>query len=210
MREDVVRDDERARLDLLAREPEQLFVVVLLRVEEDDVEHIVDLWQQLERVALAQLCPLFEARLLDVAAPGLDLLRVVLERQDTTAEVADPRGEPDRRVAPRPAELQHLAVGLRRDEREEEAARRRLDLTRALLGRETALPLRSVLLLEALEHGANPVVQHGSETIVGDVRAELTIEIARTPEEVFSYLTDVSNLPHWQAGVKSATQRDGR
>ena len=42
------------------------------------------------------------------------------------------------------------------------------------------------------------------------MRAELTIEIARTPEEVFAYLTDVSNLPAWQAGVKSATLRDGR
>jgi carbon monoxide dehydrogenase subunit G len=42
------------------------------------------------------------------------------------------------------------------------------------------------------------------------VRAELTIEIARTPEDVFAYLTDVSNLSAWQAGVKSATLRDGR
>ena len=42
------------------------------------------------------------------------------------------------------------------------------------------------------------------------MRAELTIEIARTPEDVFSYLTDVSNLPDWQTGVKSATERDGR
>jgi carbon monoxide dehydrogenase subunit G len=42
------------------------------------------------------------------------------------------------------------------------------------------------------------------------MRAELTIEIARTPEEVFSYLTDVSNVPTWQAGVKTATLRDGR
>src|SRR6185437_2326112 len=42
------------------------------------------------------------------------------------------------------------------------------------------------------------------------VRAELTTEIARTPEDVFSYLTDVSHLPDWQAGVKSATQRDGK
>jgi carbon monoxide dehydrogenase subunit G len=42
------------------------------------------------------------------------------------------------------------------------------------------------------------------------MRAELTIEIARTPEDVFAYLTDVSNLPAWQAGVKSATQRDAR
>jgi carbon monoxide dehydrogenase subunit G len=40
------------------------------------------------------------------------------------------------------------------------------------------------------------------------VRAELTIEIERTPEDVFAYLTDVSNLPAWQAGVKSATLRD--
>ena len=45
---------------------------------------------------------------------------------------------------------------------------------------------------------------------MGPVRAELTIEIARTPKDVFSYLTDVSNLPTWQAGVKSATLRDGR
>lgn len=42
------------------------------------------------------------------------------------------------------------------------------------------------------------------------MRADLTIEIARTPEDVFAYLTDVSNLPDWQTGVKSATQREGR
>jgi carbon monoxide dehydrogenase subunit G len=42
------------------------------------------------------------------------------------------------------------------------------------------------------------------------VRAELTIEIARTSEDVFAYLTDVSNLPAWQTGVKSAELRDGR
>ena len=42
------------------------------------------------------------------------------------------------------------------------------------------------------------------------MRAELTIEIARAPEEVFAYLTDVSNLPAWQAGVQNATLGDGR
>ncbi|HJQ51653.1 MAG TPA: SRPBCC family protein [Gaiellaceae bacterium] len=42
------------------------------------------------------------------------------------------------------------------------------------------------------------------------MRTELTIEIARTPEDVFTYLSDVSNLPSWQTGVKSATERDGR
>jgi carbon monoxide dehydrogenase subunit G len=48
------------------------------------------------------------------------------------------------------------------------------------------------------------------ETIVEAVRAELTIEIARPPEDVFAYLTDVSKLPDWQAGVHGATLRDGR
>ena len=42
------------------------------------------------------------------------------------------------------------------------------------------------------------------------MRAELTIEIARRPEDVFAYLTDVSNVPDWQTGVKSSTLRDGR
>ena len=87
MREDVVCDYEGSRLELLAREPEQLLVVVLLGVEEDDVEHVVDPRQLLERVALAQLGPLVEARLLDVATPGLDLRRVVLEREDAPAEM---------------------------------------------------------------------------------------------------------------------------
>ena len=36
------------------------------------------------------------------------------------------------------------------------------------------------------------------------MRAELTIEIARTPEEVFAYLTDVANLTAWQSGVHAA------
>jgi carbon monoxide dehydrogenase subunit G len=42
------------------------------------------------------------------------------------------------------------------------------------------------------------------------VRAELTIDIARSPEDVFAYLTDVSNVPSWQAGVKTAARRDDR
>src|SRR5690349_17633348 len=210
MRQDVVRDDQRSRLDLLPGDPEQLLVVVLLGVQEDDVEHVVDQRQLLECVASAQLGPLGEPRLLHVPAPRLDLRGVVLEGEDTPAQVADPRGEPDRGVTARAAELEHLAVGLRRDEREEEAACRRLDLTRALLGRQTALPLGCVLQLEAFEDGAYAVVEHRSETIVDRLHAELTIEIARTPEDVFSYLTDVSNLPDWQAGVKGATLHDGR
>ena len=37
---------------------------------------------------------------------------------------------------------------------------------------------------------------------------ELTIEIARPPEEVFAHLTDVSNLPQWQASARGA-EADG-
>jgi carbon monoxide dehydrogenase subunit G len=42
------------------------------------------------------------------------------------------------------------------------------------------------------------------------MQAELTIEVARTPEEVYAFLTDVSNLPAWQSGVRSAELRDGQ
>jgi carbon monoxide dehydrogenase subunit G len=42
------------------------------------------------------------------------------------------------------------------------------------------------------------------------VRAEVTVEIARTPEEVFDYLTDVSHLPLWQSGVHSARREGDR
>lgn len=36
------------------------------------------------------------------------------------------------------------------------------------------------------------------------------MEIARSPEEVFAYLTDVSNLPAWQSGVQAATREGTR
>ena len=42
------------------------------------------------------------------------------------------------------------------------------------------------------------------------MRAELTIEIARTPEDVFAYLTDVANLPEWQSGVRAAARSGDR
>ena len=38
----------------------------------------------------------------------------------------------------------------------------------------------------------------------------MSVEIARTPEEVFDYLTDVSNLPAWQSGVRSARREGSR
>jgi carbon monoxide dehydrogenase subunit G len=41
------------------------------------------------------------------------------------------------------------------------------------------------------------------------VQAELTIEIARPPEDVFGYLADVSNLTEWQSGVHLAEIEGG-
>lgn len=42
------------------------------------------------------------------------------------------------------------------------------------------------------------------------MRAELSVEIARTPEEVFDFLTDVANLPSWQSGVHTARREGDR
>src|SRR5205085_10714595 len=55
---------------------------------------------------------------------------------------------------------EHLAVGLRSDEREEELPGRAGDLAGALLSRHALFALPRVLLLEAREHGANAVVEH--------------------------------------------------
>jgi hypothetical protein len=42
MGEHVVRHDQRSRLELRAREAEERLVLLLLRVQEDDVEDVVD------------------------------------------------------------------------------------------------------------------------------------------------------------------------
>jgi carbon monoxide dehydrogenase subunit G len=40
------------------------------------------------------------------------------------------------------------------------------------------------------------------------VHAEVVVDIDRSPEDVYAFLVDVSNLPTWQSGVHSA-RRDG-
>jgi carbon monoxide dehydrogenase subunit G len=42
------------------------------------------------------------------------------------------------------------------------------------------------------------------------MRAELSLEIGRPPEAVWGYLTEVSNLPAWQSGVRSARREGDR
>src|SRR6266576_5845660 len=159
VREHVVGDDQRAALELRAREPEELLVVVLLGVQEDDVEDVVDRRHRLLRVALDEVGPVLEPGLLDVLPPRIDLAGVALDGEDPSAEVADARGEPDRRVAAGAADLQHLAVGLRCDEGEQESSGGGLDRTGELGGGETGSALGGVLRLELRQHSANALIQ---------------------------------------------------
>jgi carbon monoxide dehydrogenase subunit G len=40
-------------------------------------------------------------------------------------------------------------------------------------------------------------------------RAEHTVVVERPPEEVFAFLTDVSNVPEWQSGAMAVREVDG-
>jgi len=82
MQYDVVGDHQRARLELLARELEQLLVHLVGGVEEDHVEDVVDYRQRLACVALDNLRRFFEPGLRDVAVPGTDALVVALQGED--------------------------------------------------------------------------------------------------------------------------------
>src|SRR5437868_2901157 len=121
-------------------------------VEEDHVEDVVDQRQRLTRIAFHQLGRLLETCFGDVAPPVGDAFVVALQREHAAAEIAHARGEPDRRVATAGADLEHLAVGLRRADGEEEAAGGRLD---GDAGRARLLGL------EPRENGADAIVEHG-------------------------------------------------
>src|SRR5918994_2171622 len=132
MREHVVGDEQGARLDLRPGEVEEGFVVLLLRIDEDEVEDVVDRKQRFEGVGL--------------------------EREDAAAERADSGREPDGRVAARAAQLEYLAVRLRRHQREQKLIRRSRHLARPLRRRHAALSLVGVLRLETREYSADAVV----------------------------------------------------
>src|SRR5262249_57940806 len=139
------------------------------------VEDVVDPGQRLVRIALEELGRVREAGLLDVRSPRLDLRRVVLEREHAAAEVPYAGGEPDRRVAARAADLEHLAVGLRSDECEQELPGGTGDRARAHRGRQPARPLVRILFLEACEHGADAVAEHGPSVTGPSSRARPTL-----------------------------------
>jgi len=132
MRDDVVRDDERAGLEEQAHKREQRFVVVLLGVEEDEVERVLGRLQRRERIALDQLGPVVEPGLRDIRAPRSALRWILLERGEPSAEYAGSRCKLDRRVSTGPADLEHLAPRLRRGQREQEPPGRGRYLPRPL------------------------------------------------------------------------------
>jgi len=148
---DVVGDHERSGLEFLAGETEQLLVLLVGRVEEDHVEHVVDRGQRLARVAFDQLGRLLEAGVGDVAPPAGDAFVVALELEDPAAEEANRGREPDRGVAAAGADLEHLAIRLRRADGEEKSSGRRLD-------RNAGRPL--LLRFEPLENAADAIVEH--------------------------------------------------
>lgn len=81
VKSDIVRDHQRPRLNLFARELKKLLVEAARDVEEDDVKDVVDQLQGLPRVALDQLGRLLEPGLGEIASPGGDPLVVALERK---------------------------------------------------------------------------------------------------------------------------------
>src|SRR5262245_53235913 len=209
VREDVVGDDEAARLDMLARECEQPLVVVLLRVDEDHVEDVLDLRQRLERVSRQQLDRLLEPGLRDVLPPRLDLGGIALEREHPPSEMPNTRAEPDRRVPARAADLEHLAVPLRRHEREQELSRRARHLPRAQLARDAFLTLPRVLLLQPSENGSDLLVEHQrmstfttpSSTTTGNVSTGMTAgSDSGRPEQM-------SNCDPWRGQITTPSSR---
>src|SRR5207237_9505279 len=105
--------------------------------------------------SLGRVGPVSGPRLGGVGPPGRDLAGIALEREASPAEVAHARREPDRRIAAGAADLENLAVPLRRDEREEELPRRSRDSPSPLCRRESKLTLFGILLLQACEHCAH-------------------------------------------------------
>ena len=81
----------------------------------------------LARVTLDEVGPVTEAGVRDVLPPVGAAARLALEGQNTAAEVASCRGEPDRRIAAFRTDLQHLAVGLRCTDGKEKQPRAVLD-----------------------------------------------------------------------------------
>ena len=74
-----------------------------------------------------------------------------------------PAAEPEGRVAAGRADLEDLAVHLRRDQGEEELPGCRRDGAGALGRRQAAVALVGVLGFETFEHGPDPVVEHGRD-----------------------------------------------
>jgi SAM-dependent methyltransferase len=192
--EDVVRNDEPAGLEQRPRQREERLVVVLLGVQEHEVEDVSSLAQRREGVPFDELGPLLEPRIRDVPAPGCGLLGIVLERDEATAEYPSSRGQPDRRVAARAADLEHLDPRLCRREREEEAPGRPLHLARAPLARQAGPALGGVLGLEAGENCTHTIVEHGSSLLawktclvrlrLRDFHAFLSTELPASPAHV--------------------------
>src|SRR5207245_2420153 len=133
-------------------------------------------------------------------------VRIALEREHAAAEVAHAGGEPDRRVPAAGADLEHLAVGLGRDQGEEELPRRSFD----------GNGWRSNLLgLEPREHRADAVVQHQvtstliipSSTRTGKVSTGWYAgRVSGRPERMSKFAPCLGQMTTPDSGSKSPSQ----
>src|SRR5215510_6464557 len=80
--DNVVGEENAARVEPWVDDVEEPFVVWLPRVEEDEIERALQLGNLLERVAMNDAHHIRQSRLLDVCGCFLRALRIVLDRDD--------------------------------------------------------------------------------------------------------------------------------
>src|SRR5215510_9971321 len=96
--DDVVREEEAARIEPRVHDVEEAFVVRLPRVEEHQIEGALKLWNLLERVAVNDAHDIGQSRLLNVGGRFLCALRIVLNRDYVSPRFTSAEAQPDAAV----------------------------------------------------------------------------------------------------------------
>ena len=160
--EDVVGDDERRPARASSRASrEQLLVVVLLRVEEDDVEDVVDRGRasRTRRPRRARPTPRAPPRRCSAATPRSSPGRPRARGRGRRAVARRRRARSSSSRASRRSRAPRSRPAARRGRRGTRRSSARPGASAYLL-RQAALTLVGVLRLEPREHGADAIVEH--------------------------------------------------
>ena len=106
----VVRQEQAARPQAREHEIEEALVVLLPRVEKDELELALDLRDFPERVAGDDGDDVGEPRPADVVGGLLRARRIVLDRGQVSAGLSQPQADPDRAVSVRPRRFRGRSV----------------------------------------------------------------------------------------------------